>query len=71
MALRDTTGKIVDLDENRRRMRDGELYYAIAPDLNVHRSRCTAACRRFNSSEEVSRRKQVELFLEYGPMLPI
>lgn len=48
----------------REKMLRGELYRAFTPDLIAARSRCTRACRRFNSMEDVSRRRQVELWKE-------
>jgi len=64
MAFKDSNGQIVDLEENQRRMRDGELYYAFTPDLTIERGRCSAACARFNAAGDAPRRKLVELFLE-------
>ncbi|KAI6090755.1 hypothetical protein F4821DRAFT_9624 [Hypoxylon rubiginosum] len=57
MSLRD-----IDPEENRRRMRNGELYFAFAPDLVDDRRRCARACERYNTAGEVDRRKLVELF---------
>lgn len=57
----------LDLVENRRRMGNGELYYAFAPDLTEDRRRCRAACYAFNmacTSGEVPRRKLIELWKE-------
>ncbi|KAK3906343.1 galactoside O-acetyltransferase [Staphylotrichum tortipilum] len=53
----------LDLVENRRRMRAGELYYTFASDLVAERERCMAACRAFNllsTGGEASRRERVE-----------
>ena len=53
----------LDLVENKRRMRAGELYYTFAPDLVAERERCMAACRAFNllsTGGEASRRERVE-----------
>lgn len=51
--------------ENRRRMRDGELYYAFVADLTADRRRCGAACNKFNTAGgNVSRRHLLELFKE-------
>ncbi|KAL2018106.1 hypothetical protein VTK56DRAFT_1236 [Thermocarpiscus australiensis] len=55
----------LDLAENRRRMLNGELYYAFTPDLVADRMRCKAACNAFNvhsAGGETSRRKLVELW---------
>lgn len=43
-------------------MRNGELYFAFAPDLVDDRRRCARACERYNTAGEVDRRKLVELF---------
>ncbi len=64
MASKTPDGKAIDLEENRRRMRDGELYYAFTPDLLAERKRCSAACARFNGVGEVSRRELVKLWKE-------
>ncbi|KAI1115982.1 hypothetical protein F5Y14DRAFT_97445 [Nemania sp. NC0429] len=57
MALR-----AVDQEENRRRMRNGQLYFAFTPDLVADRKRCRQAFEQFNSSGDVGRRAMVELF---------
>ena len=54
--------RLIDLEENRRRMEKGELYYAFTPDLISDRRRCRAAYDAFNKAGEVSRRRLVELF---------
>ncbi|KXX80402.1 Maltose O-acetyltransferase [Madurella mycetomatis] len=57
----------LDLTENRRRMRNGELYYAFTPDLTADRMRCKAACSAFNvvsTNGVASRREQVKLWKE-------
>jgi len=64
MAARAPNGETIDLEENRRRMREGELFYAFTPDQVAARRRCATACRRYNAAEDVSRRKLVELFHE-------
>ncbi|EER45857.1 acetyltransferase [Histoplasma capsulatum H143] len=46
----------------REKMLRGELYRAFTPDLIAARTKCKWACKRFNDSEEVSRRRQVELW---------
>lgn len=48
----------------REKMLRGELYRAFTPDLIAARTKCKWACKRFNDSEEVSRRRQVELWRE-------
>ncbi|EEH37104.1 acetyltransferase [Paracoccidioides lutzii Pb01] len=48
----------------RERMLRGELYHAFTPDLVAARARCKWACKRFNDSGEVSRRRQIELWRE-------
>ncbi|KAI1137576.1 hypothetical protein F5Y05DRAFT_387640 [Hypoxylon sp. FL0543] len=57
MSLRD-----IDPQENRRRMGNGELYFAFVPDLTADRRRCARTCERYNTAGEVDRRKLVELF---------
>lgn len=53
----------IDPEENRRRMRNGELYFAFAPDLVRDRQRCAKACEMFRAAAgDVDRRKLVELF---------
>lgn len=52
----------LDPEENRRRMRNGELYFAFAPDLIADRKRCHHALKAFNNAGDVSRRRLVELF---------
>lgn len=54
----------IDREENRRRMRDGELYYAFTPDLIADRRRCRKAYDKLNSAEDMSRRALVELWKE-------
>ncbi|ODH48185.1 hypothetical protein GX48_05676 [Paracoccidioides brasiliensis] len=48
----------------REKMLRGELYHAFTPDLVAARARCKWACKRFNDSGEVSRRRQIELWRE-------
>lgn len=55
----------VDPEENRQRMKAGELYYAFTPDLMSKRKRCILACAVFNKAEDVSRRDQLEMLREY------
>ncbi|CAJ2510224.1 Uu.00g061240.m01.CDS01 [Anthostomella pinea] len=57
MALRS-----IDQAENRRRMQNGELYFAFTPDLLADRKRCQHALSQFNNAGDVSRRRIVELF---------
>lgn len=57
MALRE-----IDQEENRRLMKNGELYYSFAPDLIADRKRCRLACEAFNKAGDVPRRRLVELF---------
>ncbi|OJJ67422.1 hypothetical protein ASPBRDRAFT_135832 [Aspergillus brasiliensis CBS 101740] len=52
----------MDLQENRERMRRGELYHAFVSDLTADRMRCASACRRFNNAGDVSRRQSIELW---------
>ncbi|PGH13418.1 hypothetical protein AJ79_03697 [Helicocarpus griseus UAMH5409] len=44
------------------KMLRGELYCAFTPELIADRARCKWACKRFNDSDEVPRRRQVELW---------
>ncbi|KAL2370264.1 acetyltransferase [Blastomyces gilchristii SLH14081] len=44
------------------KMLRGELYHAFTPELISARAKCKWACKRFNDSEEVTRRRQVELW---------
>ncbi|KAK8089992.1 acetyltransferase [Apiospora hydei] len=54
--------KEIDEEENLRRMRKGEMYYAFTPSLVADRRRCRLACEEFNKAGDVSRRRLVELF---------
>ncbi|KAK7952360.1 acetyltransferase [Apiospora aurea] len=54
--------KEIDEEENLRRMRKGEMYYAFTPSLVADRRRCRLACEGFNKAGDVSRRRLVELF---------
>lgn len=56
--------RTIDQRENRRRMENGELYYAFTPDLIADRKRCKSASDRFNAAGDVSRRRCVELWKE-------
>ncbi|PGH36154.1 hypothetical protein GX50_01009 [[Emmonsia] crescens] len=44
------------------KMLRGELYRAFTPELIAARTKCKWACKRFNDSEEVPRRRQIELW---------
>lgn len=46
------------------KMLRGELYRAFTPDLIAARTRCKWACNRFNKSDEVPRRRLVEMWRE-------
>ncbi|KAI0191526.1 hypothetical protein EV127DRAFT_407468 [Xylaria flabelliformis] len=59
MALR-----AIDQEENKRRMRNGQMYFAFTPDLIEERRRCREAFEQFNSTTDLSRRNQLELFLK-------
>ncbi|EFQ28518.1 galactoside O-acetyltransferase [Colletotrichum graminicola] len=62
----------IDREENRRRMRNGELYWAFAPDLIADRKRCKAACDKLNSAGDVSRRTLVGLWKDInGDTVPL
>lgn len=52
----------VDAEENRRRMKAGELYYAFTPDLIAARKRCKMIQSLYNKSDEMTRREQVEIY---------
>lgn len=54
--------RTIDLEENLRRMRNGQLYYAFTPDLVADRRRCRHATDAFNQAGDVSRRTLIELF---------
>lgn len=56
--------RTIDREENRRRMKNGELYHAFTPDLIADRKRCQAACTRFNNAGDVSRRTLVGMWKE-------
>ncbi|KAF6842875.1 galactoside O-acetyltransferase [Colletotrichum musicola] len=62
----------IDREENRRRMRNGELYWAFTPDLIADRRRCQAACARFNNAGDVSRRTLVGMWKDInGDTIPL
>lgn len=46
------------------KMLRGELFRAFTPDLVAARARCKYACNRFNKTDEVPRRRLVELWRE-------
>ncbi|SMR49560.1 unnamed protein product [Zymoseptoria tritici ST99CH_3D1] len=50
------------MSENKARSLRGELYYAFTPELVNGRRRCSQACKRFNNAEDITRRRQVELW---------
>lgn len=52
----------INIEENKRLMREGQLYYAFTPDLIADRKRCRLACEAYNRAGDVSRRRLVELF---------
>ncbi|KAK2062825.1 hypothetical protein LY76DRAFT_602253 [Colletotrichum caudatum] len=62
----------IDREENRRRMRDGELYWAFTPDLIADRKRCKTACDKLNTAGDVSRRTLVGLWKDInGDTIPL
>ncbi len=66
-------GQLIEDEDNRRRMRAGELYYANTPQLAADRQRCALACKRYNAADELTRRQRIELWKEYVifPPLPM
>lgn len=53
----------IDIEENIRHMRSGDLYYAFTPDLIADRKRCSIALDVFNKAgSDMTRREQIELF---------
>ncbi|OHF02659.1 galactoside O-acetyltransferase [Colletotrichum orchidophilum] len=54
--------RTIDKEENRRRMRNGELYWAFTPDLIADRKRCKAACDKLNNAGDVSRRTLIGMW---------
>ncbi|KAJ5087224.1 hypothetical protein N7456_010840 [Penicillium angulare] len=50
--------------ENYDRMQGGEFYYPFAPEFLAARRNCAKVCRRFNQSEDLTRRQMVELWNE-------
>jgi hypothetical protein len=65
MAAQSPDGKPIDLAENRRRMANGELYYAFTPDLIQDRQQCARASRKLNTAADPTRRELVEIWREY------
>ncbi|KAF3810753.1 putative maltose O-acetyltransferase [Colletotrichum gloeosporioides] len=64
--------RTIDREENRRRMKNGELYHAFTPDLIADRKRCQAACTRFNNAGDVSRRTLVGMWKDInGDTIPL
>lgn len=57
MALR-----VIDPEDNKRRMENGDLYFAFTPDLIEDRRRCRQAFEKFNDNRDDRRRTTVELF---------
>lgn len=62
MASETVNLRTIDLEDNLRRMRNGELYYAFTPDLVADRRRCRHAANAFNQAGDVPRRTLIELF---------
>lgn len=59
------TSPDVDPEENMRRMKAGELYYAFTPELKAERRRCKMAQALYNEqADNITRRQQVELYQE-------
>lgn len=57
--------KDIDPEENKRRMRAGELYFAFTPDLIAERKRCKLALALYNEkADSMTRREQVEHYQE-------
>ncbi|KAH6962598.1 galactoside O-acetyltransferase [Ilyonectria sp. MPI-CAGE-AT-0026] len=52
----------IDKVENRRRMQEGELYYAFTDDLIRDRQRCSKAMKKFNAADNVDRRSLIEMW---------
>jgi hypothetical protein len=52
------------MSENKARSLRGDLYYAFTPEMVAGRRRCALACKRYNNSPEVNRRKMVEMWRE-------
>jgi hypothetical protein len=42
----------------------GEPYHAFVPELIAVRRKCAQACHRFNTAENMSRRRMIELWRE-------
>ncbi|KAK8032867.1 galactoside O-acetyltransferase [Apiospora marii] len=62
--------KEIDEEENLRRMRKGDLYYAFTPSLVADRRRCRLASEEFNKAGDVSRRRLVEIQDDKSPLPP-
>ncbi|KAF2675547.1 trimeric LpxA-like protein [Microthyrium microscopicum] len=64
----------INPDENRKRMLQGELYFAFHPDLVADRHRSEVACHNYNNAGDVTRRRRVELWRDVigdsSPMPP-
>lgn len=64
-----------ELKENRRRMLDGELYFAFTPDLIAERRRCAQACHLFNQAQRDAPRRDLvalwkKLVMDDKPLPP-
>lgn len=56
------SGPKVDAEENRRRMKAGEFYFAFTPDLTAARKRCKMIQNLYNKADDLTRREQVEIY---------
>lgn len=55
----------IDPEDNKRRMKAGELYYAFTPELLAARKRCMMALTLYNEkSDSMTRREQLEHYQE-------
>lgn len=54
----------VDLQENRRLMEAGELYWAFTPDLVADRRRSATACDRFNRASGDHSRRELAIMIK-------
>jgi len=50
------------MSENKQKMLKGELYYSFTPELLQERTRAKHACHKYNTTGEMTRRQQVELW---------
>jgi hypothetical protein len=64
----DHTHRSIDKADNRRRMQNGELYFAFTPDLVADRRRCNRAMAKYaaaySQGDAVTRRTLVEMWKE-------